>query len=86
MTSILSFTEFCTALARRFHLQPTLMSCDASLLEDLSLDSIHMIEVVNCIADWGSPIRDDAAWRVRTLGDLYEYYRSGIERLTEEDS
>jgi len=46
----------------------------ASFIDDLYVDSIQLLELLMRIEELGVSVPVDAAWRIRTVGDAYDYY------------
>jgi len=61
-------------MAEEFELEPELLQPDATLYEDLGLDSLDAVDMVVALEKaFGMKMTDEEAVRaVRTLGDLFE--------------
>jgi acyl carrier protein len=61
-------------MAEEFELEPGLLQPDATLYEDLGLDSLDAVDMVVALEKaFGMKMTDEEAVRaVRTLGDLFE--------------
>ena len=61
-------------MADEFELEPELLQPDATLYEDLGLDSLDAVDMVVALEKaFGMKMTDEEAMRaVRTLGDLFE--------------
>jgi acyl carrier protein len=61
-------------MAEEFELEPELLQPDATLYEDLGLDSLDAVDMVVALEKaFGMKMTDEEALRaVRTLGDLFE--------------
>ena len=70
----LSFEEFRKLLAEELFLDEEIITPDASFVNDLRVDSIRLLEMILRIEALGVEIPAQAAWRIRTVNDAYEYY------------
>jgi len=63
------------ALAEEFELDPGDMTPEATLYDDLGLDSLDAVDMVIVLENaFGVKIRDEQTLRsIRTLGDIYDY-------------
>ena len=61
-------------MAEEFELEPELLQPDATLYEDLGLDSLDAVDMVVALEKaFGMKMTDEEAVRaVRTLGDLFD--------------
>jgi acyl carrier protein len=61
-------------MAEEFELEPELLQLDATLYEDLGLDSLDAVDMVVALEKaFGMKMTDEESVRaVRTLGDLFE--------------
>jgi acyl carrier protein len=71
----LSFDDFCAWLSAELEVPVERLSPEASFIDDLSLDSIRMVELVLRLEERGVRIRAEAAWDIQTVQDAYNYYR-----------
>ena len=70
-----SFEEFTGILVEL--LRPpdvNMIAPQASFIDDLYVDSIQLLELLMRIEELGVSVPVDAAWRIRTVGDAYDYY------------
>lgn len=74
MARPLSFAEFRQILAKELLLEEEKLTAEASFINDLLVDSIRMLEMILKIEALGVKIPPEAAWRIRTVGDAYQYY------------
>jgi acyl carrier protein len=63
------------ALAEEFELQPEAMTAEATLFDDLGLDSLDVVDLVIVLeSTFGFKIREEEAIRqIRTLGDIHRF-------------
>lgn len=63
------------SLAEEFELEPEAMKPEATLYEDLGLDSLDAVDMVIVLENaFGVKMRDEQALRdIRTLNDIYAY-------------
>jgi acyl carrier protein len=47
---------------------------ETSFFDDLYVDSVKLLEILLRIEELGARIPVEAAWQLRTAGDLYELY------------
>jgi acyl carrier protein len=74
MVRPLSFAEFKKLLAEELSLSEEKITPEASFINDLFVDSIRMLEMILRIESLGVKIPTEAAWRIQTVGEAYEYY------------
>jgi acyl carrier protein len=74
MTRPISFAEFKKILAEELSVDEDRIALETSFINDLFVDSIRMLEMILRIETFGVEISPEAAWRIRTVGDAYEYY------------
>jgi acyl carrier protein len=70
----MTFEEFRKAVSEIIKVDDEKMTAESSFINDLFVDSILMLEVILTIEQFGVSLSPEAAWRVQTLGDAYEYY------------
>ncbi len=70
----ITFEEFRLLVARELQIDESKVVADASFTEDLSADSIRLMEMMLKLADAGITIPMTEAWNVRTVGDAYTVY------------
>jgi acyl carrier protein len=76
---VLSFTEFQGFLADALEIRVSALGRDASFLRDLEVESLKLVEMIlRMEADLGAKIPVESAWRVETVGDVYQYYLKQI--------
>lgn len=63
------------ALVEEFELQPLAMTAEATLFDDLGLDSLDIVDLVIVLESaFGFKIREEEAIRqIRTLGDIHRF-------------
>jgi acyl carrier protein len=74
-------------LAKEFELDPTKMGPDATLYDDLGLDSLDAVDMVVVLEKtFGMKLTDEAALRsIRTMDDLHQFLiRLKAEKNTEQ--
>jgi acyl carrier protein len=70
----LSFAAFRKLLAEELSMSEESITPEASFINDLFVDSIRMLEMILRIESLGVKIPSEAAWRIQTVGEAYEYY------------
>jgi acyl carrier protein len=66
--------RFATVLEDVAGVDPAEVSADKTLIEDLDIDSLAMVEVTLAVQDrFGVAIPDDAVASLRTVGDVVQY-------------
>jgi acyl carrier protein len=73
----LSFEGFRGMLAKRLGKPVEKLTRDASLVDDLGIDSIRMTELFLEFQRMGVDIDHQNVWDVRTVGDAYNLYLDG---------
>jgi len=74
VTEHLPFAEFKKVLAEVLSVDEEKITPEASFINDLFVDSIRMLEMILRIEAFGVEIPSEAAWRIQTVGEAYEYY------------
>jgi acyl carrier protein len=75
----LSFPEFQEFLADALEIRVSALRPDASFLRDLEVESLKLVEmIVRMEADLGAKIPVESAWRIETVGDVYQLYLKQI--------
>ncbi len=77
----ITFEEFRRLVARELQIEESKVTADASFTEDLSADSIRLMEMMLKLADLGIAIPMTEAWNVRTVGDAYAVYSRHVGEL-----
>ena len=68
------FENVKAALAKQFEIDPETITVDTNLIDDLSADSLDVVELIMTIADaFGISFTDDAAAQLYTVGRIVEY-------------
>jgi acyl carrier protein len=75
MTNEEIITAINTALAEEFELEEEALKREATLFDDLELDSLDIVDLVILLENsFTFRIREDPALReIRTLGDIHDY-------------
>ena len=68
------FEKIREALAAQFEVEPESISMETSLVDDLGLDSLDVVELIVCLEDeYGVSIPDDVASTLTTVGKIVDY-------------
>ncbi len=78
-TTPLSFERFQSLLAEELMLPKEQLSKDASLVDDLQVDSLAMVSLMLRFEDEGILIPIEQAWDMQTIGDVYQAYVEQVE-------
>lgn len=70
----ITLNEFRRLVAQELEVDVARVTPDASFVEDLSADSIQLVEMMLRLEDVGVYIPMEAAWEVQTVGDAYRLY------------
>lgn len=70
----LSFEHFQSLLAEEWMLPTETLPQDASLVDDLQIDSLAMVSMMLRFEQEGIVIPIERAWDMKTIGDVYEAY------------
>jgi acyl carrier protein len=75
MTDLEIIEKINSALAEEFELDPAAMTPEATLFDELGLDSLDVVDMVIVLeAAFGFKIREEEAIRqIRTLGDIHQF-------------
>ena len=75
MSEKLSFAEFQGFLSNALSISTEELVPDASLLNDLAVDSLKLVELMLRFENQlGVSIPSQDAWEINTVGDAYTYY------------
>lgn len=74
----LSFDEFRQLIASELQMDPALVTPEASLVEDLLVDSIRMVDLMLRLEEMGITFPAEAIWDVHTVEDAYHAYVQGM--------
>jgi len=69
-----SFNQFQSLLAEELMLPVEKLAENASLLDDLQVDSLAMVSMMLRIEEEGIVIPIESAWELQTVGDVYQAY------------
>ena len=70
----LAFREFQTLLAEELMIPLEKLTEDASLIDDLQIDSLAMVSMMLRLEESGVDIPMERAWEMQTVGDAYRVY------------
>jgi len=73
-TKPLTFQEFRRIIARELQIEEQQVVQEASFMEDLSAESIQLVNLMLRMEELGIGIPLEAAWEVETVGDAYRLY------------
>ena len=69
-----TFDEFRGQLAQVFTVPVDSLQWETKFLEDLSFDSLRMLQLGMVFEDLDLEMPPEMAWGIRTVGDAYSYY------------
>lgn len=78
----LSFEEFRQLVAKELQIDLAQVTPQATFIEDLQVDSIHMVELMLRLEELGITIPLEQAWEIHTVEDAYRCYRNGLATST----
>lgn len=70
----ISFEEFQAFLAEILLIDPAKLAREASLINDLCVDSLRWVEMALRVEQLGVQIPSEAFWDINTVGDAYDMY------------
>ena len=73
-TTHMTFQEFRQVIARELQIDEARVLREATFMEDLSADSIQLVNLMLRMEELGIGIPLEAAWEVETVGDAYRLY------------
>ena len=73
-TTHMTFQQFRRIIARELQIEEQQVVQEASFMEDLSADSIQLVNLMLRMEELGIGIPLEAAWEVETVGDAYRLY------------
>jgi acyl carrier protein len=71
--SPLTFDEFRAHLAGIFQVPAESLSPETRFLQDLSFDSLRMLQLAMTFEDFHVEMPPEMAWEIETVGDAYAY-------------
>ena len=74
-TQPLSVEGFCQLIATELQLDPGQVTPQSSLINDLLVDSVRMVELMLRLEEMGITIPPEAAWEIETVEDAYRCYQ-----------
>jgi acyl carrier protein len=78
----LTFEEFSHVIAEQLQVDEAKVVQEASFIDDLSADSIQLVDLMLHLEEEGIAIPMEAAWDVHTVGDAYRLYQEHNETST----
>ena len=74
--SMMEFEEFKTLVAEKFSKSPEEITAETTIMEDLGADSLDIVDLLMTLEDdYGVVIPDEEAQELRTIGEVYEYFK-----------
>lgn len=73
--SMLSFDDFRKLLAEELMLPEDQLTKEASLIQDLQVDSLALASMMLRMEELGFEFPIESAWEMETVGDIYDTYR-----------
>lgn len=68
------FEKICELLGEKFDVDPSTMTMETSIKEDLKADSLDIVELMMDLEeDFGITIEDEEAAKMATIGDIVKY-------------
>jgi acyl carrier protein len=72
---VLTFPEFQQFLSEALEIRASALTREASFLRDLEVESLKLVEMIlRMESDLGASVPVESAWRIETIGDVYQYY------------
>lgn len=72
----MEFEKFTELVAEKFGKAPEEISADTTIMEDLGADSLDIVDLLMTLEDdYGVVIPDEEAQELRTVGDVYKYFK-----------
>ncbi len=73
---MMEFEEFKTLVAEKFSKSPEEITAETTIMEDLGADSLDIVDLLMTLEDdYGVVIPDEEAQELRTIGEVYEYFK-----------
>jgi acyl carrier protein len=72
---MLSFDDFRKLLAEELMLSEEKLTMDASLIQDLQVDSLALASMMLRMEEMGFDFPIESAWEMETVGDIYNMYK-----------
>jgi acyl carrier protein len=73
-----SFKEFRKLVAEELLVDEEEITPKTSLLTDLRVDSVRMVDMMLRLEEQGIHIPFEAGWQIETVGDAYRFYLEGL--------
>jgi acyl carrier protein len=78
-----TFHEFVEFLSNSFGVNPSRVNLSASLVDDLGLDSLEILELAIEVEEVGGvAIHSAAVAEIRTIADLFAYWTRGYNKTS----
>ena len=75
---LIRFEEFQAILAEELTLPKEKLLPEASLVQDLQVDSLALASMMLRLEEMGVSIPLESAWEIQTVGDAYQAYLKGV--------
>jgi acyl carrier protein len=72
---MLSFDDFRKLLAEELMLSEEKLTLEASLIQDLQVDSLALASMMLRMEEMGFDFPIESAWEMETIGDIYNMYK-----------
>jgi acyl carrier protein len=72
---MLSFDDFRKLLAEELMLPEDQLTKEASLIQDLQVDSLALASMMLRMEELGFDFPIESAWEMETVGDIYDTYK-----------
>jgi acyl carrier protein len=77
--SRISFEDFRHILAEELMLPEEVLTPEASLIQDLHVDSLALVSMMLRLEEMGVSIPMESAWEIETVGDAYRVYLESVD-------
>lgn len=73
----MNFEKVRDMLAKQFDVDPSTITADTDLIDDIGADSLDVVELIMSVEDeFGVSISDEEAENLRTVGKIVEFIES----------
>jgi acyl carrier protein len=79
-TTAMSWEDFRHFLAQELMISEEKVVPEASLIRDLGVDSIRLVEMLLKMEEMGIQVPPGSAWKIQTVGAAYDFYRANATR------
>jgi acyl carrier protein len=81
----MTFEEFQAVLAEELMLSTESLTREASLIDDLHVDSLALASMMLRLEEMGVALPLESAWEIQTVDDAYQVYLDSVRSASDHD-